>query len=67
MKLNFHGIVSGKYHALGISNFSSFFCLRGFHFDMASKKTNSARATGLIRRVYNVTREEKKDGKLSYL
>ena len=34
-------------------------CLRGIHFDMASEKTNSARATGLIERVYNVSREKK--------
>ena len=42
------------------------FRLRGIHFDMASQKTNSARS-GLIKRVYNISKEEKKDGKLSYL
>ena len=45
------------------------FCLRGIHFDMASEKTNSARygsqARKMIKRMYNVCREEKKDGKLS--
>ena len=66
MKLNFHKIVSWKYHVLRVSNFSSFFRLTGIHFDMDSEKTNSAR-NGLIKRVYNVSREEKKDGKLSYL
>ena len=69
MKLNFYDIVSWKSHALGISNFSSFFCLRGIHFDMASEKTNSARygsqAREIIKRVYNVRREKKKDEKLS--
>ena len=45
------------------------FCLRGIHFDMASEKTNSARygsqAREIIKRVYNVCKEEKKDGKLA--
>ena len=66
VELNFRDTVSWKYHALGNSNFSSFFCLRGIHFDMASEKINSARYR-LIKRVYNVCKEEKNDGKLSYL
>ena len=48
-----------------------FFGLRDIHLDMASEKTNSARygsqAREIIKRVYSVCREEKKDGKLSYM
>ena len=63
MKINVHDILNMENHALGISNFSYFFYLRGIHFDMASETTNSARygsqAREIIKRVYNVCREEK--------